>query len=125
MVAIAKLTSVLPTRSVERSIAESSTQRAIASSARRERARMRERWTPVSEKRIVSDPENDAERRKRSTSAISEIATSKSAAREERAYAASGDKRTEDSLASVRDIDVYPARDGRLDGLELRVHASF
>jgi hypothetical protein len=50
---------------VERSIAESSRQRPIASSALLERERMRERWTGVREKRIVSDPEKKAERMKR------------------------------------------------------------
>ena len=62
MVAMAKLTKVLPTSSVEKSTALSARQRAMRASAFGLRARMRERWEPVSEKSTVSALEKNAER---------------------------------------------------------------
>ena len=57
---------------VESSVAESSTQRPIRASAFALRARIRERCNPVNEKRIVSEPEKNAESRNRTTSAAME-----------------------------------------------------
>jgi hypothetical protein len=49
-------------------MAESSTHLAMTASALRDRARIRERCAPVSEKRIVSDPEKKAESANSATS---------------------------------------------------------